>query len=70
MTRGREMPIFRLNSKITVSAYTEVAAESLDDAIEASRLRCAWFQEDADISNSWRVDDLDGEPFDIEGEES
>lgn len=33
MTKGREMPIFRLNSKITVSAYTEVAAESLDDAM-------------------------------------
>lgn len=64
------MPTFRLNSKITVSAYTDVDAESLDEAIKASRLRCVWFQEDADISNSWRVDDLDGDPFDIEGEDS
>lgn len=70
MTKGRVMPIFRLNSKITVSAYTDVDAESLDEAIKASRLRCVWLHDEADTKKDWRVDDLDGEPFDIEGEES
>lgn len=62
------MASFRLNCQVTVGAYTEVEAETLEEAIKISEWRevvvggsCS----DADPSESWVIEAADGSPHEI-----
>lgn len=62
------MPTFNLSATVTVSAYTTVEAETLEQAIEIARGRDVEF---ADRMNShtelWIIDSPDGSPSGITG---
>ena len=60
--------LFNLVSKVTVSAYTEVDAETLDEAIKIATQRQAAIGGVGTGTlpdETWIVDDIDGEPYDI-----
>ena len=67
------MAKYRMSAAVTVSAYTEVEAETLEEAIEIAEERdcqlgfngCGY-----DYSSSWLIDDADGMPTNITGEEA
>jgi hypothetical protein len=62
------MPIFKLNARVTVSAYTEVDADSLEDAIKIATKRDVALGgpgNDSYPDESWIIDDADGVPRDI-----
>lgn len=60
------MKTFRLSAHVTVSAVTEVEAETLEEAIKRAGYRSVEFdQPGADIEDSWLVSDFDGEPHKI-----
>lgn len=73
ISNGREqqenhsMPKYSLSCRVTVSAYTNVEADSLEEAIEAAVNREVVLSgrggEDAD--EEWIIDDADGLPEDI-----
>jgi len=55
------------------SAYTDVDAESLDEAINEAINRGAEMNHNGSGTSPdevWCVEEVDGDPFDIEGEES
>ena len=62
------MPVFKLSCLVGVSAYTEVEAETLEDAIEEAKRRevviggprSGYYPEE-----SWIIEDADGEPTEI-----
>lgn len=59
------MPHFNLSAKITVSAYTLVEAETLEEAINIAKSREAvngalGGHSEKDV---WIVDEIDGEPL-------
>ena len=59
---------YRLSAGVTVSAYTEVEADSLEDAIDIASSRevvLGGTQSGADESEEWVIDDADGIPMDI-----
>lgn len=58
------MPKFNLSSMVTVSAYTVVEADTLEDAIEISKKREVVNQSVGGCSENdmWIVDEIDGEP--------
>lgn len=61
--------IFKLASKVTVSAYTEIEADSLHDAIEIGKGRevvLGGLHSGTDDSEQWIIDEADGEATDIE----
>jgi hypothetical protein len=65
------MPTFHLRAAATVSCYTEVEADSIEEAIEIAENRelaglCA-YPFTGDISEEWYFES-DGVPFDILGE--
>lgn len=63
------MPIFNLCAHVTVSAYTEVEADTLEEAIaEASQRGVDHASHGADPKQVWTVNDLDGEPCNIRAE--
>jgi len=62
------MKVFNLVSKVTVSAYTEVEAKTLDDAINIAKQRqtaIGGVGTGALPDETWIVDDIDGEPYEI-----
>ena len=63
--------LFTLVSKVTVSAYTEVEAETIDDAIKIASQRQAAIGGVGTGTlpdEMWIVDDIDGEPYDIQND--
>ena len=62
------MPVFRLGALVTVSAYTEVEAETLEDAIAEAAGReivLGSLHNGSDKSEQWVIDAADGEPTNI-----
>lgn len=62
------MPKFRLSAQVTVSAYTEVEAATLDEAIKEAEGRLVvigGMNSGEDADESWIIDDADGEATDI-----
>ena len=60
---------FKLDALITVSAYTIVEAESLEEAIKISKERNSTYSErntDVKKYEMWIVEEIDGEPQNIE----
>ena len=61
---------YRLNAIVTVSAYTEVEADTLEEAIEEAELRpvelgfngCGYTPDEV-----WLIKDADGVPYKIKG---
>ena len=67
------MAIWALSGKVTVSAYTKVEAETLEEAIEISKHREAGIEFNGaglEESETWLVDDVDGEVEFLHGEET
>lgn len=58
---------YSLKAKVTISAYTKVKANSLEEAIKISESRTVewaeYFNDQSDYC--WTVGELDGEPLDI-----
>jgi len=64
------MTKFRLTCAVTVSAWTEVEAESLEAAIEEAQDRSVELDFNGAGVNAleaWLVDECDGSPTNIEG---
>lgn len=67
------MPRYNLTCAVTVSAYTTVEADSLELAIEEAEQRGMAMRFNgsaAEPDELWCVDEIDGEPLDIAGEEN
>lgn len=62
------MSKFNLSAKVTISIYTEVEAETLEEAIKIAEEReiekYEWGDEDQ-VLRCWINDEYDGEPFEI-----
>ncbi len=58
---------FQLEALVTVSAYTEVEAESLEEAISMAESRPVTHGSDMSVgpATDWIVDDMDGMPTNI-----
>lgn len=58
------MPQYNLSAMVTVSAYTVVEADTLEEAIEISKKREVVNQAVGGCSENdmWIVDEIDGEP--------
>jgi hypothetical protein len=60
------MTIYNLNAMITVSTYTEVEANSAEEAIEIAQNRyCEFSGSGYEASECWIIDDVDGVPINI-----
>lgn len=62
------MPKFKLGCHVTVSAYTEVEADTLEQAIEQADGRevvIGGLGSGTDPQEQWVIEDADGVPFDI-----
>lgn len=62
------MSVFKLNCHVTVSAYTEVEAESLEDAMKIAAKREVSLGgpgSGAYPDESWVIEDADGAPQNI-----
>ena len=62
------MTKFRLTANVTISVYTEVEAETLDEAIKLADDRSLMdvVQSGGDSEKyTWMCDELDGTPYDI-----
>ena len=61
------MKTFKLTAKVTISVYTEVEAETFEEALEIAGERSIeqgnWDSENK--KDSWISDEYDGEIFDI-----
>jgi len=63
------MTKFRLTANVTISVYTEVEAETLEEAkaIAEERYLCSITNTGGDTEDEvWMCDELDGMPLDIE----
>ena len=62
------MAKFKLEGKVTISVFTEIEAETLEEAIKISEdleiVKNEWGQEYLKTEN-WVSDDFDGNVFDI-----
>lgn len=59
---------FKLSAEVTVSAHTEVEADSLKEAIEIASERTIVIDPTGrsyDDEDQWVIDDADGEPLNI-----
>lgn len=59
------MPIFHLGCRVTVSAYTEVDADTLEQAIEAAADRPVELSFNGSANSAdevWLVEEMDGSP--------
>jgi hypothetical protein len=55
---------FKLTCQVTVSAYTEVEADTLEEAIEEAKAREVVLEgpgSRADVTQQWVIDEADGE---------
>lgn len=62
------MALFKLNAHVTVSAYTEVEADTLEEAIQEARSRSVEIGDECSgysLTEHWLVMDADGEPIEI-----
>ena len=62
------MPVFKLGCAVTVSAYTEVEADTLEEAIEEAEGRdvgLGGVTSGIDPAEMWSIDDADGAPQDV-----
>lgn len=60
--------LYKLGASVTVSAYTEVEAESLEEAIEIAETReveIGTKRSGVDHEEVWAITEADGEPQDI-----
>ena len=67
------MPIFKFSAKVTVSAYTEVEANTAEEALAEAETRqvvIGGLNSGNDPDESWIIDDADGEPEDIRNDEA
>ena len=65
------MKEFLISPKVTISVYTKVEAETLEEAIEIAndRTPMAIVANGGDNEHeNWMVDEIDGEPFDLHEE--
>lgn len=65
------MPIFNLSCQVTVSAYTKIEADTLDDAIAEGELRdvaIGGLHTRSDPREVWIIDEADGSPEGIHGD--
>lgn len=63
------MEKFRLTASVTISVYTEVEAETLEEAkaIAEGRELCSITNTSGDTADvAWMCDELDGTPMDID----
>lgn len=59
------MPIFKLGCRVTVSAYTEIEADTLAEAIKQAEGRdvvIGGLHSGNEPDESWIIDDADGSP--------
>lgn len=67
------MKEYNLTAKVTISIYTTVEANSLEEAIEIAKEReeieKSHWGEAYKAKEMWLTDDFDGTPFDIEIED-
>jgi hypothetical protein len=66
------MPIYKLSCHVTVSAYTTVEADSLEDAIEEASGRSVELHfngSGTDPNDVWCVEEADGDPENVTVEE-
>ncbi len=60
---------YHLTAKVTISVYTTVHANTLEEAIKKARderTMMAIIQDGSnDTTENWMTDELDGEPYDI-----
>lgn len=62
------MTIFKLSCAVTVSAYTEVEAETLEAAIKIAAARdvqIGGLHTGVDPEETWTIEEADGSPTDI-----
>jgi len=62
------MKEFLISAKVTVSVYTKVEAETLEEAIEIAndRTPMSIIANGGDNEDeNWMLDEIDGEPFDL-----
>lgn len=65
------MKEFLISAKVTISVYTKVEAETLEEAIEIANDRTPMgiVANGGDNEHeNWMVDEIDGEPFDLHEE--
>ena len=63
------MKTYYLSAKVTISIYTKVEADTLEDAIEKSedrQIEHAEFNSEYQETQAWVADEYDGEPQDIQ----
>jgi hypothetical protein len=59
------VPIYKLGCQVTVSAYTEVEADTLEEAIKEAVMRnvvIGGLHTGNEPDESWIIDDADGSP--------
>lgn len=61
------MPVYHLVAAVTVSAYTQVAADTLEEAIKIASNRSVEIDKDfgRGAFDSWIIEDGDGKPTGI-----
>lgn len=62
------MKTYQLSASVTVSAYTEVEANSLEEAIEIAKGRSVLIGDERSgvfVDEMWAIDEADGEPTNI-----
>jgi hypothetical protein len=65
------MEEYLISAKVTVSVYTKVEAETLEEAIEIAKDRTPMSVTSNGGDNeeeNWMLDEIDGEPFDLHEE--
>lgn len=67
------MATYNLSCIVTVSAYTIVEADSLEEAIEKAKVRSVELHfngSGTDPDEVWCIEDADGEPENVTGEQA
>lgn len=70
--KHNNMKKFTIGAKVTISVYTHVEANSLEEAIEIANYRPTMSivrDGSTDSSYEWIATEIDGEPFDLKEEE-